>query len=418
MELIARSGLFVGVLLLNIVTPPCCGLPTLIGQFNVAKPAFTALYPYSSGNGSDLLISNFAANPFEGDAVFRVANVESYLPGNVFAITPDVMSHSVVWPNQISGVPESIFKKRLVAVPGGFLVPLKTEGAVTLLDPSLSAPENAVVLTDSTEKWFYHLVLWRDMDQDGDADVLTCRAQKPIIGSSKGELLWLENPGSTQKQTGPWKSHVIGEGPDIFFDEAKLVIPPSSSPLDAIFIAQFFKPALRVFWVNNTGNWSQTNQIFHRDIDTSIGPVFDVKVCDVNLDGRNDLLVTTNDAKNGSVLVYEIPDDFRTGEYKRHLLASGFSSRSGQVGKGAPGAAQLFHPSTQGNTTRPSIVLSGDDGGQAFVFTPRSQVKDDWNYTVTPFLDVGSGTVGGISIGGDYMFVPSYNQNKMYVYRL
>lgn len=45
-------------------------------------------------------------------------------------------------------------------------------------------------------------------------------------------------------------------------------------------------------------------------IDNSIGRVFDVELADLNNDGRVDLLVTTN-GNNGSLLVYEIPDDFR-----------------------------------------------------------------------------------------------------------
>ena len=45
-------------------------------------------------------------------------------------------------------------------------------------------------------------------------------------------------------------------------------------------------------------------------IDESIEAVFEVQLEDVNNDGRLDLLVTNN-GNNGSVFVYEIPDDFR-----------------------------------------------------------------------------------------------------------
>ena len=69
--------------------------------------------------------------------------------------------------------------------------------------------------------------------------------------------------------------------------------------------------------------------------------------------------------------------------------------------------------------------MAGDDSGQAaFTLTPTSELKGDWNYKVTPFLDTGSGTVGEIAKGDvdqdghDEAFVSAYNQNKVYVYRI
>ena len=41
------------------------------------------------------------------------------------------------------------------------------------------------------------------------------------------------------------------------------------------------------------------------------GRFFDIKITDLNNDRREDLLVTINAASNGSVMAYEIPDDFR-----------------------------------------------------------------------------------------------------------
>ena len=57
-----------------------------------------------------------------------------------------------------------------------------------------------------------------------------------------------------------------------------------------------------------------------------------------------DLLVTINSVTDGTLLIYEIPDDFRTGEYVSHVIASGFYSRSGLQGGGAPGQAISFYP--------------------------------------------------------------------------
>jgi hypothetical protein len=51
-------------------------------------------------------------------------------------------------------------------------------------------------------------------------------------------------------------------------------------------------------------------QVHSRTIDATAGALFDVEVNDVNGDGREDFLVVSN-GMNGSVLVYEVPNDFR-----------------------------------------------------------------------------------------------------------
>lgn len=70
----------------------------------------------------------------------------------------------------------------MVAIPDGFLVPFKDDGYIYLVDISGSTPQGPYKLTDHTEgKWFYHRVVWKDMDGDGDLDILTCRAREPIF---------------------------------------------------------------------------------------------------------------------------------------------------------------------------------------------------------------------------------------------
>nr|KAG5701046.1 hypothetical protein BaRGS_008767 [Batillaria attramentaria] len=278
------------------------------------------------------VVVGFSANPLGTDRVYRVKHVEKFLQKNSTQITPQVLTESVVWPNEVTGV----------------------------------------------------------------------------YGSAKGQLVWFQNENGLNQST-PWKSHVIAEGPDIFFESVPYV-NTTEGYIQAIFVAQFFSPALKVFWVGTSGNWSDTSKINQRIIDKSIGQVFDVDFCDVNGDENMDLLVTANSATNGTVWAYEIPRDFRTGVYKRHLLASGFKSRSGEIGKGAPGSAQLIY-TRQETGYKASILLSGDDAGQAFILNPRSEAKDDWTYTVTPFLDAGSGTVGGI----DYADVDRDDHKEIFV---
>lgn len=70
----------------------------------------------------------------------------------------------------------------MVVIPDGFLVPFKDDGYIYIVDISGSTPRGPYKLTDHTEgKWFYHRVLWKDMDGDGNLDILTCRAREPVF---------------------------------------------------------------------------------------------------------------------------------------------------------------------------------------------------------------------------------------------
>ncbi|CAG2220257.1 unnamed protein product [Mytilus edulis] len=102
------------------------------------------------------------------------------LSSNSSNIIPKIVTTKVTWPNEISGVPRSVFNKSMVAIPDGFLVPFKTDGSISLVDIDGKGPYK--LTDDQTGKWFYHRVVWKDMDLDGDLDILTCRAREPVIG--------------------------------------------------------------------------------------------------------------------------------------------------------------------------------------------------------------------------------------------
>ncbi|ESP02367.1 hypothetical protein LOTGIDRAFT_205101 [Lottia gigantea] len=399
----------------------------LLGSFKVPHAGFTEVVEdHHSNNPKDkfhLFISSFNPIPLTTDYVYEVAHIGSHL-GNVAGIKPKVATTTVTWPNEVNEVPESVFHKNMLTVSGGFLVPLKTHGMIELLDYSSEPPKGPYRITDEAtdSKWFYHRVMWLDMNGDGRLDAVTCRAEKPVVfGGPKGQLIWFENPGGSNALKHTWKSHVLDNGADVYFDIVKLPTPQGKK--DCIITAGFFSKSLNIYWTTDSkGRWNDKSKVKRRVIDNHIKAVFDVKATDLDHDGKLDLLVTSNDAHDASMYIFEIPSDFRTGAFKKHVIATKFASRTGGVGKGAPGSPLVFYPQVKKTNVKPWILLSGDDDGRAHLLKPRSEAHGDFKYSMEDVLDVGSGTVGKIAakdVDGDgysEVFIPGYNQGLVHVY--
>ncbi|XP_067667929.1 uncharacterized protein [Haliotis asinina] len=400
-----------------------CASVKLLGRFHAKQAAFIQveedIHAVNVLDRYNLVIAAFSGFPFSTDHVYEVAAIGRQLPTINSTKILDV-SHKITWPNEISQVPDAVFHKELIAAPGGFLVPLKTHGTIGLFDLSVSPPRGPFTITSSADSaWFYHRVLWKDMNGDGRIDAVTCRAKKPLFGQAQGELVWYEHP-ATGALEHPWTMHVLAKGPDVYFDFLTLKTPGGT--FDCIVTAGFFSKSLNIYWTTDSSNkWNDASKIKSRVIDNTFGEVFDVQAVDLNGDGGLDLLVSGYGAQSANLYSFEIPNDFRTEKFTRHTLAAGFSPRQKGVGHGAPGSAQTVYP-TSSTKGKPLVLLSGDDDGRAYLLKPSSASGSDWTYDKETFLDVGQGTVGEPAVkdvdGDGYkeIFVPAYNQGYVYVY--
>ena len=76
----------------------------------------------------------------------------------------------------------NVFGGDFSAAATGFLVPTKDKGAISVFDMSKTPPSGPHDITSTSETWFYHRVLWLDMNSDGRLDALTARADAPLFG--------------------------------------------------------------------------------------------------------------------------------------------------------------------------------------------------------------------------------------------
>ncbi len=139
--------------------------------------------------------------------------------------------------------------------------------------------------------WIMSLVA-ADMDGDKDLDVLVSDRR----GKTRG-CLWLENPGPGPTQTKLWKQHRIGPASEVMFldladldkDGRKDVIVP------------WHNQKLLVHWGGKTGDdWRTTEIQFPKN--TGSGKA--VRIADVNMDGKLDIVLACAGAKKGSGIVW------------------------------------------------------------------------------------------------------------------
>nr|XP_054764767.1 uncharacterized protein LOC129271437 [Lytechinus pictus] len=403
-----------------------------LGHIDIPFAAFTSVIPDPNTGVKTVTISTFNPIPKTTDDIFIIRDVRAQLAfRGADALETEVLAGGMLWPNEVEEIPDDVFGRHgLWWVANGFLVPTKTDGNIEIIeagnDTSLG-PATTYDITSrilDTSRWFYHRVVFVDMDQDGLKDALTCRAYVPVVGEVKAEMVWFKHPQIGDPLSKPWEEKVMFTGPDAFFRYEELPVPGSRTDKRfSIFSTQYFAEQLVVSW--SEGVQADWTNIKHRVIDNVPDErFFECEIVDLNGDGRLDLLVTANSETNGKLLAYEIPDDWENGIWVRQVIAEGFKPNSPITveGMGSPGVAFTINPDSSTTRRKPMITMAGDDDSNVYIFeSVNDDDVNDWRYTKKSIFVAERGTVGSMSfadVTGDGLaeiFVPAYTDGRLHV---
>jgi len=355
-------------------------------KLKIENPAFLQYDKESD----EILISSFGANLGVFECQSKVFSIPASNVTKDLANTPVrtiVDDKKLQWPNLVSK------HNGTLIIPDGFLPPGKTDGNIYAYENGKLEP-----LAPARKDTFYHKADWIDFNGDGVKDLLTARVEETQEGYFKknitGHLLWLEAPSDGSYANGPWKEHLIVEGPDILFQRFPYTLTVDGvEGVHVIVASEFFKERLSLHYVSPTGKLLKS-----RVIDADVpGRLFMASIEDLMGDGRSQLLVTNHDHKEevARVVAYEIPENLMTGTFVKHVLASGFKTKfSLTPGAASPGFAYGFYP--RANSEGPKhILLEGDGSHQVYLLSP---VQDQrLTYEIKLVTDIG-GTVGALLI--------------------
>lgn len=159
------------------------------------------------------------------------------------------------------------------------------------------APKNGDDLNDwqwhpiSSMGWVISIIL-RDMDNDGDMDI--------IVTDRKGKLQacrWLENPGQGKKQMQAWPSHVIGaKNLEVMF---MAMADIDNDGVEEAVVAERTNQSIRIYKRENDMGIGWSEKLIN--IPSTTGNAKSVEVGDINGDGVQDLVLSTNTGKEQKV---------------------------------------------------------------------------------------------------------------------
>ncbi|XP_059470149.1 uncharacterized protein LOC132193464 [Neocloeon triangulifer] len=431
-DTMARLVVFLQLALLGaFVAAQDPALPRLIDRFQVKHPAFVQLYATEANvdplDKYTLFVSTFdaIAIPSAYDEVYMLRSPGRQL-NNVANWNLTLIDKANIWPNDPNYMPSDVVGREGVIWTSGFLVPGKQRGALNVyltdVDPA-EGPWNIAGLEPDT--FSYHRVIWYDVNHDGFKDALTARFSLRTFGSDVLQLLWLENPG-TGEPSANWTQRIIFEGgPDVHFRITTM--QANGQDFTVLVASEFFTEKLSIYYAADGSDsfLSDPSTLIQRVIDNvNIGQTFDLDVGDLNNDGRRELIVCGyNYSFGGNVFVFPIPDDFRTDEWQRITIASGFMPAPGP-NLMSPGAPQPFYRGVdhQLSGDKPYLFVSGDDDGRHYILEPVSQDPAVWDYTKHLLIDTNGTTTGKYSIhdidndGFNEIVAAAYSAGEVYVF--
>ena len=415
-------------LLFTIKESSATYLPRNLSSITVTNPGFTHFIPNAQDKTKfHLAISTFNGIPLTTDYVFYIRNYDS---SSAYKLE-QLSSTNLAWPNEIDYIGNSIINQTAdpfggLLVSGGFLVPGKGKGGLFYYAFKTSDRANVtssapVVLTadpkDSTA-WFYHRTRLVDLNGDGTDDILTCRAYKPIVGTTLTELVGIIIDPKTRQ----YKLQVIAKSAcDVFFDFADI----DKDGRFEIVAAGFFINKLNIIYSDDPLNSFTTGAIKVVTIDSNGGKLFEMTIHDLDRSGNLELLVTNHqansDAIKGAIYYYTLTGTVRQGTWTRTIIYNNFPVLNSGFNQGSPGCAIPFLPNLNDKNQLPYIVSAGDGSQYAYLFEP-VLTNNKLSYNLV-WKELYKGyTVGGISVadinndGYSEFTVPIYEGKAVKVY--
>jgi len=328
-----------------------------------------------------------------------------------------------VWPNEALPAPQGVFPFQALIIAQGFH-PAAFPGRLTAIDLSTLTE---YVIQQSKEApdgspWFYHNVVFLDVDGDSLLDIITVRSSFRIgrfPNPPSGQLVWFKNPGSESLASDtPWDETILYsgfDGPDIYLEMHDF----DGDGIDEIIATHFFTGSkISIYGAPEGGNWKDVDatnanapQVRKVDISNDQGKPFSIEIVDLNGDGQVDILATNHQEDNctfpalinGKVYALEQPSDgnlFLGGAWKTRVLLDGIfpqpSAPGSMVSRLAPGDAQTFYPTRrmeEDKSIRPWIVVGGDEAGKVWILRPvrqkgSSTSEGAWKYSAAIIFDI------------------------------
>ncbi len=410
------------------------------------NPAFLHVDSFNAPDGSrqdGLLMSSFynaIKNPegteferlFERDLIARIADIDD--PSDVMPeveVLSDLDGTSrQVWPNETSRAPDGFVPFEALVAPQGFqsALPAGRLSLINLDDPkrgeylvdqSSFVPPRCAPGSDDNQPWFYHGVLFIDMDEDGRLDIVTARSSFKVRGGicpPTGQLVWFRNPGKALDANTEWDEFVLVDtkpkpgGPEVNINAADM----DGDGRIEIIATHFFKhDGITIYGQPEGKKWSDSDPkngpfVRQQDIMRGQGNPFAVEIADLNLDGRLDVLTSNHQPDNcfevtqskipGRVLAIEQPDsgDIFSDPWTVHVVKDNirpnptYPAPERGPGRLAPNRAVAFWPARvlEGNT-RPWLLVGGDEASKVWVLKPRYPLSTDrWEYDSAVIFDI------------------------------